>query len=228
MRDRSPSERVRAALPEAGPLGAALAAEFDRRATPMRAASEDVLFDVGSPCRGLLVIEAGSLRVGRIAAGGREVVLYRVRPRETCVLTMRCLLGEPVYRARGVSEGTLRGVLVPGDLFERWFDSSPTFRRFVVLACSSRLAEALERAASLAVERVEQRLAATLLDRFEHGGTHEIRVTHLALARDVGSVRERVSRVLEAFAAEGLIALGRARIVIRDAKGLEARVRGPR
>jgi CRP/FNR family transcriptional regulator len=47
-----------------------------------------------------------------------------------------------------------------------------------------------------------------------------VRATHQQLADELGSVREMVSRLLKGFAEQGLVALGREQIEIRDAAGL--------
>jgi CRP/FNR family transcriptional regulator len=64
--------------------------------------------------------------------------------------------------------------------------------------------------------RLDERLAARLLAR---DGTR-IEVTHQALADELGSVREIVTRILRSFEGRGWVSLGRGQIVIRDRKGL--------
>ena len=47
-----------------------------------------------------------------------------------------------------------------------------------------------------------------------------VEATHQAIASDLGSAREVISRMLQRFEREGLIAIERGRIVIRDAEAL--------
>ena len=49
-----------------------------------------------------------------------------------------------------------------------------------------------------------------------------MQVTHQALADELGSVREIVSRLLRAFEDKGWVDLGREHIRITDRRGLEA------
>jgi len=71
----------------------------------------------------------------------------------------------------------------------------------------------------VAFHRLDQRLAKLLLARCtpEHAALH---ATHQALAEELGSVREIVSRLLKGFAAQGLVALGREQITLLDRAGL--------
>ncbi|MGH9467716.1 MAG: Crp/Fnr family transcriptional regulator, partial [Terriglobales bacterium] len=59
---------------EAGPL-AALA----QRATPHHYAPGEVLFREGQRCAGVFVITAGVVRIFKISASGRELMLHRDR-----------------------------------------------------------------------------------------------------------------------------------------------------
>ena len=50
--------------------------------------------------------------------------------------------------------------------------------------------------------------------------------THQQLADELGSVREIISRLLKGFVAQGLVALGREQIEIRDAQALRRLAEG--
>jgi CRP/FNR family transcriptional regulator len=175
-----------------------------------------MLFDDGSPCAGMLLLESGGVRVSMASAGGREILLYRVRPGETCVLTLGCLLGRDDYPARGVAESAIRGVFLPAEWFERLLEDSPEFRRFVFSAFSARLRDVLSLTSAVAFDRLDARLAAALLGRAERAGSVELAVTHQQLADELGCAREAVSRLLEGFESAGAIELGRGHVVLRD------------
>jgi len=200
----------------------ALAAAIDREALALDRPAGSVLFDVGSPCAGLLVLESGLVRVSRLAEDGRELQLYRVEPGETCVLTVSCLLGRADYPARGVTEVAVRGVFLPAPLFERLSSASEPFRRFVYRAFSDRLSSLVDLAASVTFEHLDRRLARALLERVRTSGRIVLEVTHAELAQELAAARERVSRLLGGFADLGLVELGRGRVTVRDKARLEA------
>jgi CRP/FNR family transcriptional regulator len=185
-------------------------------------AQGSVLFDEGAPCRGFPLLLEGTIRVSKTGENGREIVLYRVQPGESCVITSGCLLGDVDYAAHGVAETPLRLVAVPRPLFERLVAEAPAFRQYVFGLFSGRLAELMRRIEEVAFRRLDVRLAETLLQRTDHGRA-PLRATHQQLAEELGSVREIVTRLLNQFASEGLVTLGRERIEVRDAAGLAAR-----
>jgi CRP/FNR family transcriptional regulator len=213
--------RIAAAYPALAGLPAALAQALD--ALPVaEVAAGSVLFREGSACRGFPLLLEGTIRVSKAGAGGRGIVLYRVRPGESCVITSSCLLGDAAYHAVGVAETALRLVALPNALFEQLIDARPAFRRFVFALFAERLAEMMQLVEEVAFRRLDARLAELLLARSAHG-TQALRATHQQLADELGSVREIVTRLLNQFADEGLVALGRERIEVADRARLAAR-----
>lgn len=175
-----------------------------------------VVFSPGSPCGVYLLVLEGSIRVQMIADTGREIVLYRVRRGESCVLTTACLLGEEVYSAEGVVEEPTVGVAVPVAAFDELMARSDAFRRFVFAGYGRRVADILATMQAAVFHRVDARLARHLAGR--DGGP--IDVTHQDLAVELGTAREVVSRHLKAFEKRGLVRLGRGTVEVVDRAGL--------
>lgn len=173
-----------------------------------------VIFDERQPCQGFPFVLEGSIRVVKHAPNGRELPLYRVVPGESCLITSSCLLGKVDYNARGVAETDTTLLLVSRQIFEVLI-VIPPFRDFVFEIFSERLAELMRLIEEVAFRKLDQRLAGLLL-----GKGPEIRTTHQALADELGSVREIVSRLLKGFADQGLVRLGREQIEILDPVGL--------
>lgn len=176
------------------------------------------IFAERQPCRGFPLVLAGSIRVVKSVPSGREMLLYRVEPGGSCVITSSCLLGNAAYTARGIAESPLTLAILPPPLFNRLVAENAGFRNFVFHLFSERIAELMALVEEVAFSRLDQRLAKLLLGR-DHA---VICATHQQLAEELGSVREIVSRLLKGFADEGLVALGRERITVLDRVGLQA------
>lgn len=174
------------------------------------------LFDEGAPCQGFPLVLRGAVRVARGAANGRSLELYRVTPGELCVVSTSCLFGQQALTAHGDTTEPTELVLLSPAGFERWSAHEP-FRRFVFGIFADRLADLMALAEAVAFQRLDQRLAAALLG---HGTT--LRLTHQALADELGTAREIITRLLKRFEQRGWVALGRERIELRDAAGLRA------
>lgn len=182
------------------------------------------VFQAGNPCQHYLLMVAGQVRVQLIGAGGREAVLYRVQPGQSCVLTTCCVLSGEPYPAEGHADGEVSALLFTQAEFARALETAPGFRRFVFHDLGQRLAEVIRRMEEVAFQPVEQRLASLLLERTPADG--RLRDTHQALALELGTAREVVSRHLKRLEAAGLVRLGRSSIQIRDRAGLRELVQG--
>lgn len=202
--------------------GLAALGEEDRARLRERARLVDLpagltVFSPGSACETYILVVDGSVRVQMLADNGREIVLYRVRSGESCVLTTACLVGEEAYAAEGVVEEPTAAVVVPRPLFDELMARSEAFRRFIFVGFGRRVAEILETMQDAVFHRVEPRLARHLL---AHAADDALAVTHRDLAAELGTAREVVSRHLKAFEKRGLVQLARGAVVLADRPGL--------
>ena len=77
------------------------------------------IFSENQPCGGFPLILEGSIKVIKQASNGRELLLYRVGPGDSCIISSSCLLGKTAYNARGVTETELTLCVLPVVEFHR-------------------------------------------------------------------------------------------------------------
>ena len=202
--------------PLAGLSGERLSALFPSRAVMHLPAGAQV-FAEHQPCQGFPLLLEGSIKVVKLAASGRELMLYRVAPGGSCIISSSCLLGHTDYNARGIAETPLTLLVLPVASFSALMLEHAPFRDFVFHLFAERIGELMQLVEEVAFARLDQRLAKLLLARNET----VLNVTHQQLADELGSVREIVSRLLKGFAAQGLVGLGREQLTIVDRAGLQ-------
>jgi CRP/FNR family transcriptional regulator, anaerobic regulatory protein len=183
--------------------------ELYAAAAILRLPAGTVMFDENQPCQGFPLLLAGSIRVIKASANGRELQLYRVSPGESCILTSSCLLGHALYHARGVVEQEVTLVALPAPAFKKLIALHEPFRNYVFSLFSERLTDLMQLVSAVAFQKLDQRLAALLIAK-----PSPIHSTHQALADELGSVREIVSRLLKNFAEHGWVSLGREQIEV--------------
>ncbi|HSM98347.1 MAG TPA: Crp/Fnr family transcriptional regulator, partial [Gallionella sp.] len=216
MLDSDTQSRLLQLNPMLRELTAADRAELLAAASVMHLPSGPVMFDEDQPCQGFPLLLSGNIRVVKAAPNGRELQLYRVIPGESCILTSSCLLGNTRYHARGVAEQDLELVLLPASAFHTLLGNQQSFRSYVFHLFSDRLTDLMQLVSAVAFQKLDQRLAALLVTK-----PSPVHVTHQALADELGSVREIISRLLKGFAEQGWIKLGREQIEIVDAAALK-------
>lgn len=194
---------------------ALLAAEAVRAHVPRGT----VLFQAGALCQSYLMMLDGSVRVQMVAESGREIVLYRVARGETCILTTACLMTGTGYSAEGLGESDIDAVALGAGPFHALLACSAVFRDFVFASFGNRLTAMMALIEEVAFGRIDLRLARFLVDHRDAAGGLD--TTHQALAVELGTAREVVSRQLKEFERRGLVELARGRVEVRDARGLE-------
>ncbi|MDX8386144.1 MAG: Crp/Fnr family transcriptional regulator [Gallionella sp.] len=175
-----------------------------------------VVFDENQPCQGFPLLLSGSINVIKSATSGRELQLYSVNPGESCILTSSCLLGHANYHARGVTKHSTELVVLPPSTFKKLLSDHAAFRDYIFCLFSERLTDLMSLVSAVAFQKLDQRLASLLTQR-----PSPIHTTHQALADELGSAREIVSRLLKGFSEQGWVKLGRENIVIKDLAALK-------
>jgi CRP/FNR family transcriptional regulator, anaerobic regulatory protein len=175
---------------------------------------DTTVFKIGGQCDNYFLVMNGRVRVQQLAANGREIVLYRVHAGESCVLTTSCLMASNKYPAQGITETEVEAVMIPAQLFHEALTQSEGFRRFVLEGYGQRITDLLMVIEDLAFRRLDSRLAERLITL--SAGSSQLNTTHQALAVELGSAREVVSRQLKEFERKGWIQMGRGTIDIID------------
>jgi CRP/FNR family transcriptional regulator len=220
MLTESGTARLLTAYPVFSSLPASLRDELVAHTTLLSLAQGAVVFDEDQACHGFPLLLSGSIRVIKAAPSGRELLLYTVGPGESCILTTSCLLGETQYHARGVAAESVEMAILPPPVFKALTDGHEPFRNYIFALFSDRMTDLMQLVSAVAFQKLDQRLAALLVSR-----PSPIRATHQALADELGSVREIISRLLRHFSEQGWIRLGREQIDVVDASALNRLIR---
>jgi CRP/FNR family transcriptional regulator len=213
--NKADRDKVLRCYPVLSQLSDELMQKVQEHSLPLQAPAGRRLFEEGAACTHFPLLVEGVIRASKAGPDGHEILLYRLNPGESCVITVVALLGESPYPAVGAAETDLRGYGVPRATFLELVLKSPAFRVFVFEFLSRRMAHLMALIDDVAFRRVDQRLASRLLL-----DNKPIAATHQMLADELGTTREVVSRTLESFEEEGMLRLGRRRIEVLDRDAL--------
>jgi CRP/FNR family transcriptional regulator len=183
-------------------------------ATEVKVPARTTVFHQGDPCSNYLLIIEGNVKVITRAENGREIVLYRLGPGDSCVLTTSCLFANNRYPAEGVTESGVVALTIPAGRFHQAVQQSGAFRHFVFASFSGHLGSLIALVEEVAFGRVDMRLARHLLDHTDGGDS--LQATHQELATELGTAREVISRQLKDFEQRRLVRLQRGSITLLD------------
>ena len=186
-------------------------------ASTLKLGADQFVFHLGDACEAFVILLDGRVRVQLTSAAGREVTLYRIEPGGSCLLTTSCLFSRDQYPAEALTETAIRALAVPRAVFEELLEQSTAFRDYVFDGFARRLTDVIGRIKAVALTPIEARLGATLLRLHDSGQSN---ITHQALAVELGTAREVVSRHLKRMEANGWLRLGRGHITVTDRDAL--------
>ena len=200
----------------------ALQAAIAAVAEPLSVSPGADLFREGDECEALALVARGSVRVFKTGEGGREITLYHVEDGQSCLVNMlSVLVGKPAA-ATARSEAPTQGVIIPGAAVRALVEASDLVRAYAIETMAERLIAFMTLFEEVAFGKMDARLAAFLLQRFESKPL--VAATHEEIAAELGTAREVVSRLLKDFATAGAIEVGRGRLELRDEAILRERI----
>ena len=192
-----------------------------QRAVERRFAAGEMLFWEGEPCAGIFLLMAGSLKIFKTSAGGREMMLA-LESAPSTVAELPLFDGGPYPASVRAVEPVVCLFLNKND-FQQVCRQYPDVALKVLAVVGRRLRHLVGVVESMTFGSVTERLARLLLDAARMAGSDEfdLPLTHQELASRLGTVREVVSRNLARFRAEGLIRIQGRQLCILDRAGLE-------
>ena len=177
------------------------------------------VFGPGQRPENYLLLLSGTVKVQQFSESGRAIVLYRIAPGESCILTTAGLIGDDTYPAEAITESDVHAVAIPRGLFDTLIAQSSPFRRFVFADFSQRITGLIRLIDEISFIRMDLRLVQKLLGLA--GPSNEVAMTQQQLATELGTAREVVSRVLTELHRRGWLLVERGRVVFTNRAALE-------
>ena len=186
--------------------------EAINRSKLMEIPAKAELFSATTTCNNFILMLKGQVRVYQTASDGREITLYRIEPGGMCVLSLNSMLQKQPFNAIAVTETKSTALIMSSIDFNQIMNSSEIFRNYVVTTLTGRLCESMNIIQATAFDNLNMRLACMLGGLFERNQGRLLEITHQALAHELGTTREVVSRILKEFENQGCIVLSRGKI----------------
>lgn len=151
----------------------------------------------------------GEIRVFKCSDTGREITLYEIGPGETCILNASSILAGMKYPAEATTLTGVRALMIPAEIFRELVHDYAFARSFVFNQLSQRVVLVFELLEDVVFGKLDRRLMDYLIEKNEN---NKIFTTHKIIARNLGSSREVITRLLKDMERNGLIKTGRGSI----------------
>lgn len=186
----------------------------------------EVIFHEGDPPAWLCIVVDGLVKLIKHSDDGRDIILHLAMPHDMIGGVSAFGRRPHPFTALAMQDTTV--LRFAGDDFARIMDTQPTVARRTLDDLIERLTEAHEMMKSLAVERVERRVARQLIRLLARAGKSvpggmeiDLPLSRRDIADLAGTTVESAIRVLSRWRADGIVQTPGGRIIVSDESRLE-------
>lgn len=197
-----------------------------RQSAWLRRVERDVYFyHQGDLASTFYILVEGQVKLTEVTSDGQQILVRFVGPGEA--MGIIAALSKAVYPLSAQAVDDCLALTWDGEILEQLMERYPRMAIDGLRLVSQRWHELEERFRELATERVERRIAQTLLRlvrqagrKVEAGILIELPLSRQDLAEMTGTTLYTVSRILSQWEQQNLVELGRERVLIRYPHGL--------
>jgi CRP/FNR family transcriptional regulator len=179
--------------------------------------AETVIIDENDYIKFIPIVLNGSIKVFKLDEEGREILLYYIKPGESCVMSFLGATCNGPSKIKAVVEEEAKVLLLPVHKATELIRDNPQWIQFIFELYNRRFEELLSVVNAIAFQKVDVRLWELLKIKVKMLKTEELNITHQQIADELGTAREVVSRLLKQLERDKKISLGRNKIKILKA-----------
>ena len=135
----------------------------------------------------------------------KELLLYYIRPSEGCIMSFIAGLKDQPSRIFAITEEPTTLALLPSQYLEHWIKTFPRFNLMFYDLYNLRYADMLETIHHLVFEKLDQRIVEYLKVKATVMNVPSVDVRHHEIAKELGTSREVITRVLRKLEKENKI-----------------------
>ncbi len=177
-------------------------------------AEGDVILGENAYIRAIPIILSGSIRVMRSDNEGREILLYYIRAGESCIMSFLGGIHHNTSKVKAIAEEDTEILFIPVEKVSMLIKEYPEWLDYIFRLYNKRFEELLEVVNAVAFKKMDERLLNFIQKKCALTNSNTLQITHEQLANELGTARVVVSRLLKQMEDEGLVKLGRNKIVL--------------
>lgn len=201
-------------------LSLAELAEMDRQITMSGCEPGKIFYMPEDSGEVLFLLKKGRVQLYRLSPSGKKLVVATLGP--GAIFGEMSLVGQGMHNtfAEAIDECMLC-VMSRADV-ERLMREKPEVALRFMESLGERLTQMERRLEDIAFKSIPARLADLLMRLAEEEGTDQVTdYTHQDLGEMLGTYRETITQTLNEFKADGLVEIGRKKIILLDRERLE-------
>ena len=156
----------------------------------------------------------GLIKIYKEEENGNEVLLYYIKPGETCIVSVMAAEKDEKASVKGVVEENCKVILIPKDKLYNLRKNHPIWNLFIYEQFNDKFYEVIDMVKVLTFSNKEKRLLDFLIKKSNLNESKTVNKSHQEIANELGSSREVISRLLKKLEKEGKVELSLRKIKI--------------
>lgn len=155
------------------------------------------LMQTGQYFRSTMLIVEGRAKLYREGTDGGEFFMYYLEPGQACALSMICATRQQASEVMAITEEDTVVLLMPIGIMDDLMRDYKSWYYFVVETYRTRFEELLGVIDNVIFKGMDERLEFYLKNQYIKLQRRELPITHQAIANDLNTSREVISRLLK-------------------------------
>lgn len=160
------------------------------------------------------IVLSGNIKVTQSDEENREILLYYIQPGESCIMSFLAGLHQDQSKIKATVEEKTELLLVPIDKVSLLIKEYPTWLDYIFRLYHKRFEELLEVVNAVAFKKMDERLLDFLQAKVTITQHKTLHITHEQVANELGTARVVISRLLKKLEEDGIVQLGRNKIIL--------------
>jgi len=176
---------------------------------------DTVLLKEDSYIQFIPLVISGLIKIYKEEENGNEVLLYYIKPGESCIMSIISAEKNMPINIRGVVEEDAQIILIPIKNIDSIRKNHIKWNTFVYELFNEKFEEVIEMVKILTFSNKQKRLEEYLKTKTLLNKNNYILKSHQEIANELGSSREVISRLLKKMEKEGLVILSQKKITLK-------------
>ncbi len=135
----------------------------------------------------------------------KELLLYYIRPNESCVMSFTAHLKNEPSRVFALTEEDTTILLLPVDKISQWTRRFPDINLLFFQQYNLRYSDLIDTINHVLFDKMDKRLYGYLQEKVSITKKNPLKISHRQIAGELGTAREVVSRVMKKLEVEGKV-----------------------
>jgi CRP/FNR family transcriptional regulator len=135
----------------------------------------------------------------------RELLLYYIKPNESCVMSFAASLRNEPSKIFAITEENTTALLLPVDKVAGWTKQFPDINTLFFQQYNLRYSELLDTINHVLFDKMDKRLYDYLVEKVDLTAKNPLKISHRQIANELGTAREVISRVMKKLETEGKV-----------------------